>query len=241
MAVNVTHAEYDAALPGCQRARDILTGEDRIKAGGAKYLPRLVSQSDAEFEAYKRRALFFNATARTHEAHVGMVYRRAASERRPVNAGALWWSGEPFTLCPRTVGPPGVGLRVPFGRRGSREGKLASLRDADGLGAGTRWFRSFLAQPPANGWEPSGFSAGAPGRGWESAGFRVSTGVKHPGGMPAISQGWCEERAPPPGIGVEWRRPRQGSQPGQSRYFGSYSMPALLSITTNSSRNVFAR
>ena len=89
MAVNVTHADYDAALPGWLRARDILAGEDRIKAAGVKYLPRLEGHSDAQYDAYKTRALFFNATARTAEAHVGMVYRRAPSERRPVNAGAL--------------------------------------------------------------------------------------------------------------------------------------------------------
>jgi len=89
MPVNATHAEYDAALPGWLRARDILAGELRVKAAGEKYLPRLEGQSNPEYEAYRARALFFNATARTAEAYVGMVYRRAPAERRPVNAGAL--------------------------------------------------------------------------------------------------------------------------------------------------------
>ena len=89
MAVNATHSEYDNALLGWLRARDILAGEQRIKAAGEKYLPRLEAQTTAEYEAYRGRALFFNATARTAEAYVGMVYRRAPAERRPVNAGAL--------------------------------------------------------------------------------------------------------------------------------------------------------
>jgi hypothetical protein len=31
---NSTHADYDAALPGWTRARDLLAGEDAIKAAG---------------------------------------------------------------------------------------------------------------------------------------------------------------------------------------------------------------
>jgi len=34
---------------------------------------------------------------------------------------------------------------------------LASLRDAVALGMVIRWCRRFAPQPPANGWEPSGF------------------------------------------------------------------------------------
>jgi hypothetical protein len=38
---NCTHADYDAALPGWIRGRELLAGEDEVKAAGAKYLPRL--------------------------------------------------------------------------------------------------------------------------------------------------------------------------------------------------------
>jgi hypothetical protein len=41
MSVNTTHPEYDASLPSWLRARDVLAGEDAVKAGGEKYLPRL--------------------------------------------------------------------------------------------------------------------------------------------------------------------------------------------------------
>ena len=77
MAVNATHPEYDASLPVWSRARAVLAGEDAVKAAGEKYLPRLDSQSEEEYSAYKARASFFGATARTLEEYVDLVFRRA--------------------------------------------------------------------------------------------------------------------------------------------------------------------
>src|SRR5436190_491245 len=76
MPVNSTHPDYDAALPDWLRARDVLAGEDAVKAGGEKYLPRLDSQTDEEFLAYRKRAAFFNATARSAEGFIGLIFRR---------------------------------------------------------------------------------------------------------------------------------------------------------------------
>src|SRR5690349_15355470 len=76
MPVNNTHPDYDFGLPGWLRARDVLAGEDAVKSAGEKYLPRLDSQSDEEFMAYRKRASFFNATARSAEGFVGLIFRR---------------------------------------------------------------------------------------------------------------------------------------------------------------------
>ena len=76
MPVNNTHPDYDAARPDWIRARDGLAGEDAVKAGGEKYLPRLDSQTDEEFHSYKKRASFFNATARSAGGFVGLIFRR---------------------------------------------------------------------------------------------------------------------------------------------------------------------
>src|SRR5512137_1344943 len=86
MPVNSTHPDYDAALPAWLRARDVLAGEDAVKAGGEKYLPRLDSQSEDEFAAYVKRASFFNATARTCEAYLGLVFRRPPFLKLPDKA-----------------------------------------------------------------------------------------------------------------------------------------------------------
>ena len=76
MPVNSTHPDYDAAGPEWARARDVLAGEDAVKAGGEKYLPRLDCQTDQEFDAYVKRASYFNASARTSEAYLGLMFRR---------------------------------------------------------------------------------------------------------------------------------------------------------------------
>ncbi len=77
MPVNSTHPDYDAALAAWSRARDVLAGEDAVKAAGERYLPRLDSQSGEEYAAYKARASFFGATARTLEEYLDLVFRRA--------------------------------------------------------------------------------------------------------------------------------------------------------------------
>ena len=63
--MNSTHPDYDATLPGWQRARNVIAGEDAVKAAGEEYLPRLTAQSDYECNAYRARASFYNATFRT--------------------------------------------------------------------------------------------------------------------------------------------------------------------------------
>jgi hypothetical protein len=74
--VNSTHPDYDANAWDWSRARDVLSGEDAVKSAGEKYLPRLDSQTDEEFLAYRKRAAFFNATARSAEGFIGLIFRR---------------------------------------------------------------------------------------------------------------------------------------------------------------------
>jgi len=81
--VNSHHPDYDANLPAWQRARDVIAGEDAVKAGGEKYLTRLDSQSDNDYLGYKTRASFFNATARTADGYVGLIFRREPTFKLP--------------------------------------------------------------------------------------------------------------------------------------------------------------
>ena len=76
MPVNSMHSDYLANTGVRKRSRDVLSGEDAVKAAGEEYLPRLDSQSDEEFRAYVKRASFFNATSRTAEGYLGMIFRR---------------------------------------------------------------------------------------------------------------------------------------------------------------------
>src|SRR5262245_39773516 len=76
MPVNSLHQDYAEMVRAWSRARDVLAVEDAVKAAAEKYLPRLESQSDPEYVAYKARAAFFNATSRTSDGYVGLIFRR---------------------------------------------------------------------------------------------------------------------------------------------------------------------
>ena len=86
--MNSTHPEYDASLPAWLRARDVLAGEDAVKSGTIRYVPRLDSQTDDEYAAYLARGSFFNATARTADGYVGLVCRRPPFIKVPDQQGA---------------------------------------------------------------------------------------------------------------------------------------------------------
>ena len=89
MRINATHPDYDANAAAWLRARDVIAGEDAVKAAGEKYLPKLDSQSCDEYLAYKTRASFFNAAARTAEGFVGLLFRRDPAVRLPDKTGGV--------------------------------------------------------------------------------------------------------------------------------------------------------
>ncbi|HTD67749.1 MAG TPA: hypothetical protein VK846_14585, partial [Candidatus Limnocylindria bacterium] len=89
MPVNSLHPDYLEVLPAWARARDVIAGEDAVKAAREKYLPRLDSQTDAEFDAYRARASFFNATARTADGYSGQIFRRSPFIKLPDGSSAL--------------------------------------------------------------------------------------------------------------------------------------------------------
>ena len=89
MPVQSTHPDYDANLTAWLHARDVIAGEDAVKAAGEKYLPRLDSQTDAEYIAYKTRASFFNASARTADGFVGLIFRRNPTIKIPKNTAGV--------------------------------------------------------------------------------------------------------------------------------------------------------
>ena len=97
-----THFEYDANANACLRARDVFAGEDAVKAAGVRYLPRLDSQSDDEYDAYKERASFFNAMARTADGFVGLVCdvcRLSNCRTRPPRSAWHWPSFGMTRIC----------------------------------------------------------------------------------------------------------------------------------------------
>ena len=86
MAADSVHPDYEASARVWARARDVLAGEDAVKGAGEKYLPKLDAQSDEEYAAYKARASFFGATARTLEEFLDLVFRRTPTVSLPDGA-----------------------------------------------------------------------------------------------------------------------------------------------------------
>ena len=77
MAIDSEHPDYTTRKVQWSRLRDCNEGQEAIHDAGVKYLPKLSGQSDAEYKAYKGRALFYGATARTIDGLTGMVFRKA--------------------------------------------------------------------------------------------------------------------------------------------------------------------
>ncbi|MBI5385006.1 MAG: DUF4055 domain-containing protein [Verrucomicrobia bacterium] len=95
--MNSTHPEFEASLASWLQARDVLAGEPAVKAAAARYLPRLDSQTDAEFAAYVERASFFNATARTADGYLGLIFRRSPFLKIPSGQSGVGQAMSDFT------------------------------------------------------------------------------------------------------------------------------------------------
>ena len=132
MPVNSTHAEYDDNADAWSRARDVIAGEDAVKAGGTRYLPRLDSQSDDDYAAYKERASFFNATARTLEGFIGLIFRRPPFIKVPGNDTALGRTIAEFLNDADLLGTP----FIPYAKNVTSEvvavGRAGTLIDWEG-------------------------------------------------------------------------------------------------------------
>lgn len=85
---DTTHKEYDDLAPTWKACRDASKGQRAIHAGGKDYLDKLSGQTDAEYEAYKKRAQFYNATGRTVDGMTGMVFRKQPKHEVPTGMEA---------------------------------------------------------------------------------------------------------------------------------------------------------
>ncbi|MEI8288900.1 MAG: DUF4055 domain-containing protein [Verrucomicrobiota bacterium] len=108
MQVNACHAQYAANLLSWSRTRAVIAGEDAIKAGGKLYLPRLDSQTDQDYENYKTRACFYNATGRSLEGFLGLLFHRQPEVKFP----KLSASAQPNDLFPQGVDLAGMSFSV---------------------------------------------------------------------------------------------------------------------------------
>lgn len=89
MPVDTQHPSYTKRLKQWKRCRNAVAGEDEIKDAGTDYLPKLSGHTDAEYKAYKQRAVWYNATARTVDGLTGLIFRKPPSIDAPESLSDL--------------------------------------------------------------------------------------------------------------------------------------------------------
>ena len=83
MAVDSKHSEYLEYKCQWDRCEDVVEGQDEIHKEGIEYLPRLSGQTDAEYYAYKKRAMLYNASARTVNGLTGLLFLKPETIEAP--------------------------------------------------------------------------------------------------------------------------------------------------------------
>lgn len=83
LKVDTLHGSITAMTLVWRRCRDAYAGSDAVKKAGILYLPKLDQMTEAEYNAYLLRALYYNATGRTVEGLSGAVFRKAPTLKLP--------------------------------------------------------------------------------------------------------------------------------------------------------------
>jgi len=78
-----THAQYEVYANRWLRTRSACDGQEAVQSKGELFLPKLAEQKDSEYQSYVKRATYFNATGRTLNGLVGMVFRKDAIRTMP--------------------------------------------------------------------------------------------------------------------------------------------------------------
>lgn len=73
MPITTTHPHYKEHEDDWIDCRQAYEGERAVKAAGVRHLPKLTGQTEEEYLAYKKRALFYSITSKTLSALVGMA------------------------------------------------------------------------------------------------------------------------------------------------------------------------
>lgn len=76
MKVDTQHPSFSTYLPKWKRCRDCSDGQDAVHKAGVTYLPKLKDQEQDDYDAYRLRAGFYNATWRTIGGLLGMMFRK---------------------------------------------------------------------------------------------------------------------------------------------------------------------
>ena len=107
MPVNTLNAQYKKYAPEWEQCRAAIEGERAVKDKGTLFLPQIAGQDNNRYSAYKKRALFFNATGRTVEGLLGFLFRKPPILTPPNGDknffNSLAASGSPFDVFLKAI------------------------------------------------------------------------------------------------------------------------------------------
>lgn len=83
MPVKNQNPNYADWLAKALKCRYVSQGPDAVKAQGDMFLPKGQGMDEDSYKRYKERASFYNATARTIDTYVGLVFYRDPSANTP--------------------------------------------------------------------------------------------------------------------------------------------------------------
>ena len=75
-ASELYHEEYSENIDNWKLIEDVISGKKAIDAKGDTYLPIPSGRSEKEYQAYQKRAVLYNATARTLDGLLGALFRK---------------------------------------------------------------------------------------------------------------------------------------------------------------------
>lgn len=142
MPVDNKHISYVEALPDWVLMNDVCAGERTIKAKGESYLAKLGGQSKEQYNSYKSRASFYNATQRTVDGLTGLLFRKPPRVEAPealknilddVTASGLTLTGLAEQVCDCIIKNGRVGLFVDFPQVDQDQEITLEQADAAGL------------------------------------------------------------------------------------------------------------
>ncbi len=117
--VDTKHPQYISHEIRWKLIRDVVEGESKVKAASTRYLPKISSQqTTSEYDAYRSRALFYDATSKTFEGLTGMIFRKPPKTEIPEGFEDLLMNvslnGTPFVPFAKEF----VGQVIELGRAG---------------------------------------------------------------------------------------------------------------------------
>ena len=124
MPVNTIHPEYEAMIQAWTRARDVLAGEDAVKAAGERYLPRLGETAQA-----------ISLRQSGEQSIMGAIAASVSESLTQVLRWAYWWNSSEDMPENVTDSDVLVELNTDFGTAGLQAAELVAVVHAWQSGA----------------------------------------------------------------------------------------------------------